>query len=312
MALEKPDRSLPALILDKLSVADVEGLVALYVGRSSEAERIFRGQLDLIREAEAKESRPIHKGGPLHNLGLSLISQGRNEEGLHNLLSAYVEDALNVSYGEEDEIDRMPAGSVLRDALRIRLKFLSEIKGFVAQLKKDGKWQTARNPEEILKQVSSALGLPFDNLYKLCDFKPIAGGIPLGFPQPWEKRVFIGANYDTHSHIIPEIKEVVVRKGYAPVIAYEVNISPDLIHHHSLLLLHTCKYAIIEITTYSGQLMELERAKDYGTTTLLLRSSLGTPALPPQISSMIQNLGYQLEMYRDIPDMKQRVSRFLR
>lgn len=312
LSLERPDRSIPARLVDRMRTLDNEGLVALYMNRFAEAEGIFRNQYSILSEAQAGESRPIHKGGPLQNLGISLLNQGRNEEGLHSVLLAYIEDTLDVQYGEEDEIDRRPAAVVLRDYLKIRLGFLNAIKRFSAQIKKDGKWRMATNPEEILREVTRTLGYDFENLFSLCDFRPLpAGGIPLGFPQPWENRVFIGANYDTHAHVIPEIKEAVIRRGYTPVIAYEVRIPADLIHHHSLLLLHTCKYAIMEITSYSGQLMELERAKDYGVTALLLRSSLGTPTLPPQISSMIQNLGYRLELYRDIPELRQRVSAFL-
>lgn len=36
--------------------------------------------------------------------------------------------------------------------------------------------------------------------------------------QPREQRVFIGTNYDTHSHVIPLTKEAVLRKGYVPIV----------------------------------------------------------------------------------------------
>src|SRR5271157_1627886 len=130
-----PDRSLPAPLIDGLRELDVEGLVALYLGRFSEAERIFKEQYNMIAESQTSLNRSIHKGGPLHNLGITLISEGRNEEGLHDILLAYVEDTLNVLYGDEDEVDRYPAGVVLRDSLRIKLRFLAEVKRLSAKLK---------------------------------------------------------------------------------------------------------------------------------------------------------------------------------
>lgn len=309
---EAPNREIPHYLIEDLRKSDVEGLVKLYAGKYEEAEAIFRNQYAILLDAQEKEHRPIHKGGSLHNLGLSLFGQKKNEAGLRQVLLAYIEDALNVPYDLEEEADRTPAARVLRDFLQIRLRVLREIRTVAREIKAKGLWKTAWRPEPILEEVVTKLGLQRDNLLSQCLLTPIPeGGVPLGFPQPWEQRVFIGANYDTHSHIVPEVKEVVVRKGYTPVIAYEVNIPQDLSHHHSLMLLHTCKYAVFEVTSYAGQLMELERAKDYGVTVLLVRSALGTPPLAPHVSSMIQTLGYSLAYYRDIPSLKQCVASFL-
>ena len=167
-------------------------------------------------------------------------------------------------------------------------------------------------PEEILQEVIEKLHLESKNLMRYCKVLVEPGAtMPVGFPQPWERRVFIGTNYDTHSHMVPEIKEAVIRKGYTPVIAYEASIPPDLIHHHSLMLLHTCKYAIFDITAPAGQYMEIERAQDYGCTVLLVRSALDSAKIPPHISSMIKTLGYKISFYKDLHELKQKVSDFL-
>ncbi|HEY8749715.1 MAG TPA: hypothetical protein VIM11_17160 [Tepidisphaeraceae bacterium] len=57
-----------------------------------------------------------------------------------------------------------------------------------------------------------------------------------------------------------------------PVVAAEFKVAdPDRdIHHDALYLLHACRLAIFELSEFSGALMEIERAADYGTLCLIL------------------------------------------
>ena len=312
MGIEPIDREIPQRLLDYMRREHTEALVAHYMGRYDEAERRFRRQYEVLLEAQEEEKRPIHKGKPLYNLGISLFMQERTQEAAHNVLLAYIEDALSQPYDSEDEADRLDAAAVLRDIFRIRLRLLREIKALSASKKQAGLWSQLRDPAELLQEVFEKEKIDPNNLLTYCDIRITPGKtMPLGFPQPREQRVFIGANYDTHGHVIPEIKEVVLRKGYTPIILYEVSIPPERIHHNSLMLLHTCAYAIIDITSPAGQYMEIERAHDYNVKVLPVRSALDKIKFPPHISSMIKTLDYPVKLYRDVRELRQIVDEFL-
>lgn len=298
MHIEKPDREIPANIKSEDRSIEVEGLVALYVGKFKKAEEFFTKQVALRRDKQTSEHRAVDKGGPLHNLGLSFIAQQKTEDGLRNILLAYIEDTLNANFDEEDDADRTPAAIFLRDTIRIKLRILRELKAASRNAKAKGLWSQIFDPADVLSEVGATLRLDISNLIQSCEVKRVVPGkMPLGFPQPPERRVFIGTNYDSHAHVIPPIKEAVVRKGYTPVIVNEVNFDPNETHNVSLLLLHTCKRGIFDITALGGQLMEIERARDYGLTVQLVRSA---PAgHPPYISQMVGSLGYDLQLYTD-------------
>ena len=313
MSVTPVERSVPETLRLRTRETEVEGLIALYSGRYRDAEILFRRQYETFLAAQSEEGRPIHKGGPLHNLGLSILVQGpeRFEEGLRNILLAYIEDVLSSQYNEEDEADRAPAATFLRDIVQIRLRILAGIKSFVRGIKSRGLWSAQTDPSPILAESARAMGIEADNFRSQCAVREIrTRQMPLGFPQPWESRVFVGGDYSTHGPIILEIREAVIRKGYTPVIPFEVAIPPELIRHHSLMLLHTCRFAIFEISSAAGQFMEIERARDYDTITLLVRSAID-PSLQPRVSNMITTAGFRIEYYRDMPELRQIVARFL-
>ena len=75
--------------------------------------------------------------------------------------------------------------------------------------------------------------------------------------------MFIGGNYLDQIAIPELIEEIVAKLGFQPVMMARTIIPPGRTHHHSLMMLHTCRYAIIDVTREAGQLMELERTLDY-------------------------------------------------
>lgn len=111
-------------------------------------------------------------------------------------------------------------------------------------------------------------------------------------PGKIEERVFIGGNYD----IIAPLKEIykyVQKVGFTPIFAWYFDAPKDKINEYDLRLLHECKYAIFEVTTAAGHLMELERAaKDYGNIVLLVYNVRDSDnRRPPNgISTMIKTL----------------------
>jgi hypothetical protein len=113
-------------------------------------------------------------------------------------------------------------------------------------------------------------------------------------------------------HVIRHIEKVVYSLGYTPVVAFDVEMPRELTHHHTLLLLHTCKYSIFEISTPAGQLMEIERTIDYETDVLLLYSTIELGNPPSQyVSSMVRTMNIRTEGYSELSDIDHIIGSFL-
>ena len=91
----------------------------------------------------------------------------------------------------------------------------------------------------------------------------------------YRSRVFVGGSYHLEERSrLAEIKSEVVKAGYIPIVADEVQLeNAGDIHHETMVLLHSCRLAIFEMSRPSGALMEIERVADYGTQTLILFSA---------------------------------------
>ena len=129
------------------------------------------------------------------------------------------------------------------------------------------------------------------------------------------KRVFIGGNYDNIA-VLREIKNLVRNCGLQPALALDIEIATEEIHREDIRLLSNCSYAIFEETFPAGELMELERAKDF--LDLNLRQIYvfyqvrfdKEKEKPAQLSSMVISLARQIkggqmvmEGYLDFEDL---------
>lgn len=308
LAIPVPDRSVPREILTDLLGCENEAYVKLRVGRYKEAEELFHRQLALIIEWQAKEDRPIHKGTPLHMIGICLLYQDKIDEALQFFLLAYIEDTLNVGFELESEADLAPASLMLRRAFGIDVSFLKTIKEYVVHLKREREWARARDPRKILDVVMERVRPP--SLVALAKAKPkVVPKQPIdSLPGTWKKRVFIGGDYD-HLPILRDIQEAVIRAGFQPILPYDFMVPEKLIHHHDLMLLHSCRLGIFEVSSPAGQLMEIERAKDYDVQTILFYAD--RDGLPHSLSMMIQTAGYTMKSYSDFADLKKKVKDWL-
>jgi len=115
---------------------------------------------------------------------------------------------------------------------------------------------------------------------------------PSKLPGTYRTRVFVGGSYRakplppvvgipagrrqqpraTPREMLDLIREIVVAEKFDPMLAAEFKVDrPDKeIHHDALYLLHACRLAIFDLSEFSGALMEIERAADYGTMCLIL------------------------------------------
>jgi hypothetical protein len=313
-----PDRSIPARILPQVAEMDLQGFSKWDSEEFPEAEKIFLSQLELMKKTEVEEGRAIHKGGALHNIGMSLAFQGKTIEAIPWFLQAYIEDTLNAELGEEYEADRGAAFNVLRNYFGVRMNIIFEINKQSFSVKQESRWKNAMDPNDILKEVERSLDIKLSDIQKWVKVVPakFLKKSPFGFPQPWEHRVFIGGAYRNRDSMLAlyKIKDAVRRVDfrYVPVMGLDVYIEKE-IHHHTLLLLHTCKWAIFEVTSSAGQLMEIERALDYENRMLILYKKENED-IPESVSSMIRTLPSErivFKGYRDYDEIPGIIAKFL-
>lgn len=88
----------------------------------------------------------------------------------------------------------------------------------------------------------------------------------------YRSRVFIGGSYHLGMRSrLEEIKLAVSQAGFHPVIADKFQLENENdTHHETMVLLHSCRLAVFELSELSGALMEIERVPDYGIHALVL------------------------------------------
>jgi len=122
----------------------MQGFKHLQEGNYSEAEKVFAMQYNLLLKRQDKDDTRIHKGGPAHNLGISLLSQGKSREGLWWLLMAFIEDVI--SEKQLFDSDNLPASRVLRGICGANPNDLDNLENYVFQLKSG---RSVLDPAEI-------------------------------------------------------------------------------------------------------------------------------------------------------------------
>ncbi len=96
----------------QIRIWDFEGIGYLRQGKYEKAWSIFSKQYKLLLEVQKEKEVRLHKGGPLHNGGLSLLYQGKTDEALRWLIFALVEDLI--SSEKNTDTDLGSASQVLR------------------------------------------------------------------------------------------------------------------------------------------------------------------------------------------------------
>lgn len=136
--------------------------------------------------------------------------------------------------------------------------------------------------------------------------------VVLDLPSKKNKRVFVGGDYN-HLPDLREIKKHVDSLGYMSVIPYDCGMPQeyikDFIHQFDMFLLEQCKYAIFEVTSAAGQLMELQRALDDPMCVVRVLYKIRGDEhseIPEHVSSMITTSVRNLRGYarfEDLPDI---------
>lgn len=134
--------------------------------------------------------------------------------------------------------------------------------------------------------------------------------LPDRLPGKYEKRVFVGGNYDLLDMLREQHVKAVKKCGFTPVLAWDCEISN--IHDDDLRILHNCRFAVFEVRISGGELMELERARDYKCKTLVVcykRPGMEDP--PAGLSSMVTTAGYPLKYYNSYKELESLIKEFL-
>lgn len=134
---------------------------------------------------------------------------------------------------------------------------------------------------------------------------------PDNLPGTFDERVFIGGNYDLPVSL-GKIRDMVRDAGWIPIFPLDLDIPRDQIHDWDLRILHSCRYAIFEVSQAAGELMEIERANEYRTKTLLVFQARGPEQKePPRVASMLRTCGHRLQGYVTENDLPRLISDFL-
>jgi len=312
------DRSVPEQLMSKQINTALEGLSKLATADYEGAAERFSEQYRLLLNAQKEYKRTIYKGAALYNVGLARTYSKQYDLAIWNFSLAYIEDLLSTRIGSEREADSGGAAKVVTELYGMDEGIIAKLKKFVLTLKKKVgedllKWSEIADPESIFLSVLKRLKIDRSRLLSKCRQKA-PELVFLEIPQPWSRRVFIGGNYDVPSSLFA-IAEIVRARGYLPKLACNVTMMPDLeknIHDGSLMLLHTCRYAIFDVTSYSGWLMELERTRDYGIKkVLLVRNTMYPGTVNKNISRMIKGMGKTVKPYKKIGDLEPIIEEFL-
>lgn len=264
----------------------------------------------MLRDQQPAESR-YHKGYLLHQIGIILVLSGNPPEALRYFILAYIEDLLSAKRGEEDKADDMPAGRTLRRGYKVNEDALMHLKEIVSADKFSG--SVIHDPERVFAEL--ARGRSPTDVTRPTSTPDLGVGKrkPGKFEFDWEKRVFVGGDYSTHLSEINDIKTMCQKMGYEPVIASDFETPPGMEHHHALMLLHECKRAIFEVSSNAGQLMEIERLRDYGyepDKVLIVCQPHGRPT--GMLEPLLKAEGYRMCKYNTNSELIEQVKKFLR
>jgi hypothetical protein len=323
-----PADDIPAPMVLELAQMRLEASWALeredWLVTQMEMRRVYRY---LLRKQEEYGLR-FHKGWELHNFGYSRYKMG-DSKGVDDITLAYVEDVLSATEGDEDSADRTPAGVFLK-SIGFATSLMDAIKEIGRRYKRKGQIpgdpqvvlndavnrgatqdQAAQHARELTSRITDTLAAG-EKVAQ--EHLPTKRSLEDLMRIPYEKRCFIGCSYHHGGPALNDIRKFVEECGYEPVVVNDFQLrGSDCIHHDSLLVLNMCPKAIFEVTFPAGQLMELERCRDYDIRPLLLRNAIGMEdPSQSQVSAMIGTMsGTKPVIWLDMDNLKAEIEAYL-
>ena len=294
---------LPQNLLEEYSLVEKKFIEALQIMDPAVLEESFNQWDSLyqkILEAQPKGVR-YHKGGEVHNMGMCKVYAQQALESLK-----YIEDLLSLPLVSANNT---PGAKTLRGFFKLSDNEFNVILRCVEDtIDKQG---IVQNPRDVFSHIQELR--QYNEIEKKA--KQVTLFIKHGrypsvshLPGEWEKRVFIGGDYES-IYLLDAIIAPVIEYGFIPILATEFKTADEDIHHHSLLLLHNCKYAIFDVSSKGGHMMEAERTLDYGTITLFVCNITEQP----RVSAMLKSLGknYEIHWFEKRKELKKHIFEFL-
>lgn len=226
-ALDPPDDYANAildagLLVDRLLTFDLRSAIP-----AAEAE------LQLLRDAEGASGRRLHKGHPLHNLGVAWFPT-RPELARRHFMAAHAEDIRLWPR-------RRPRGWNFL-ALRMLRSLFDETRSVILRLEKLARRQPGTDPLRVADDVIRGTPLP-DVPARIENYldENLLDGIAA------DRRVFVGGSYPLALDRIDVIEAAVREAQYEPVIVNQYRtISGDTPRTKSFRLLDKCSAAAFE------------------------------------------------------------------
>jgi len=296
----------PTRVSERLRDIALKGQALLQTGQYVEAQKGFEKMYKILLD-EQPDGRRYHKGHALHNIGAALYSRNP-QAALKYFLLAYVEDLLYQPEGQEDAADTLPAGKTLSGVYIVKEDLLAALKALAKNAKTNG--PVIQNPESVIKSLDKNLSKYLSDKTKALAATEVLRK-PGQFQSEWKRRVFVGGSYSNHIAEIERIGKLCVKLGRDPVIASQFETPPHRIHHHALMLLHECRAAIFEVSDDVGQLMEIERLRDYQVSALMLCQK-DKNRLSAMLKTLFEFSDCQFEQYSTMEEMDMHVRRFLK
>lgn len=258
----------------------------------------YQKDLELRYRSQRRQEMRVHKGAPYYNLGICHLYEERldHNKAVCNLILAYVEDIISAKR-YPDTAESLDAARLLRQVLQFDPRLMKATRTLIGGLENP---QGVMDPNEILATIAEAEHIDRDQMGQLCKAKPYIKKKVMASIN-WPKRVFIGGNYSSNMAMLLKMKELVLERGLTPVVADDYDLGEQKARGFCLMLLHTCKFAVFDVTEAGGQFFEIERTRDYDIEPLLVFNADSLERKQPMTSgiSMLHGLGFDLKPYRD-------------
>lgn len=305
----QPPTQLPESLLKEYSGVERKFIEAMQIKDPSVIEESFDLWDKLYKKILQSQPKGVryHKGGEVHNMGVCKIYTLQTFEALHFFLLGYIEDLLSATI---EKANSAPGASTLQGFYKLSINELEVIQQCVENT--IAQESLVQDPQRILNR--------FLELKTYADLERRVKKISLlirpnhyssisHLPGEWEKRVFVGGDYES-IHALDSIISPVREFGFETIVAMEYASSKKSIHHDALLLLHNCRYAIFDVASKGGHMMEAERTLDYDTETLFVCKK----SEEVRVSTMLSSLGkkYEIHWYKDRRELKKHIFDFLK
>lgn len=284
---------LPPALMEKSTLADTRGSALWAVRQFATASKVFQDVYEELKRSQRVGER-YHKGGPLHNRGVSLIYAGEPSDAVLPIILAYIEDCLSEG-ARNPTVDTLPAAETLRNYFRLPAEPFERIKQTVELM--DASGVTIQDPELVYTEFLRQSGKSEEEmeevktrLRKKRNYR--------SFDRDWNRRVFVGAAYRDPSRL-ESIRAIVTAEAYEAIIASDFETPQDEVRHHALMLLHSCRLAIFDMAIEAGQLIEVDRCLDYQVRPLIIYPAWD-PDEEARISAMIRSLPFEKRPYSGV------------